>query len=188
MFCPKCGSQLPEHAAFCGTCGASLNAVPAPNPIQEPPVAAPIQTPAQPVPQPVPQQIPVVTAPVAVAAPAETLKKKKTGLIVGIIAGVVVLLVGTFAVLWLTGIISFGEEKQNGKQEETQQTKPADDAEEPESADESINPEDMSDGIDPNEMIGQEDQPIGDTMEDTSVDTEYPEGDVIEAPSVDEPT
>ena len=26
MFCPKCGSQLPDGAAFCGSCGNKLNA------------------------------------------------------------------------------------------------------------------------------------------------------------------
>ena len=40
MFCPNCGSQLPDEAAFCGNCGTRLN--PQPQPEADP--VAPAQT------------------------------------------------------------------------------------------------------------------------------------------------
>lgn len=40
MFCPNCGKQLPEGSAFCGACGAKLDAAP---PVQPPPQQASIQ-------------------------------------------------------------------------------------------------------------------------------------------------
>jgi len=39
-FCPKCGNQIAEGAAFCGSCGAQLGAVPA-TPVSAPPGSAP---------------------------------------------------------------------------------------------------------------------------------------------------
>lgn len=33
MFCPQCGSQLPDGSAFCGKCGAQLGAAPASAPV-----------------------------------------------------------------------------------------------------------------------------------------------------------
>lgn len=29
MFCPKCGNQLPDRAAFCTSCGSPMNSQPA---------------------------------------------------------------------------------------------------------------------------------------------------------------
>lgn len=41
MYCPKCGTQLPDGTAFCSSCGANLNGAAAPG-------AAPNTTPPQP--------------------------------------------------------------------------------------------------------------------------------------------
>ncbi len=41
MYCPKCGTQLPDGTAFCSSCGANLNGTAAPN-------AAPNTPPQQP--------------------------------------------------------------------------------------------------------------------------------------------
>ena len=56
MFCPKCGTSLPDGAKFCASCGSSLDtdatvqvAAPAPQPAQQyTQPAAPQQTPVQP--------------------------------------------------------------------------------------------------------------------------------------------
>ncbi len=54
-FCPKCGSQVPEGAQFCATCGTAFAAAPAPN-------AAPAYNPAPqyapaPAPAPAPKKV-----------------------------------------------------------------------------------------------------------------------------------
>ena len=67
MQCPTCGATVPDGVRFCGACGTDLAAAP------------------QPVPPPVQ---PTVPAPEA-QAPA---RKRHTGLIIGIVVGVVVLL------------------------------------------------------------------------------------------------
>lgn len=75
MFCTRCGTGNPEGNAFCSNCGAPLR----PAAAQPPPV--------------MPQYNPQYQG-YAPAAP----KKKKTGLIIGIIAGLVVLLGAAAAV------------------------------------------------------------------------------------------
>ena len=50
MFCPNCGTQVSDSAAFCPSCGARL-AAPAPAPTTEPVQPAPTPAPMQPVPQ-----------------------------------------------------------------------------------------------------------------------------------------
>lgn len=75
MFCQKCGSENPENAQFCKSCGAALH-----NPVAQ-------SNPAPAVP-PTFQQ-PVFQQPVTVQPP----KKKKKGKIVGIVVGAIVVLV-----------------------------------------------------------------------------------------------
>ena len=57
MFCPNCGKEIPDGAAFCGECGTSLAAPAAP--VESAPEAAPVE--------PAPEAAP--EAPVAEAAP-----------------------------------------------------------------------------------------------------------------------
>lgn len=57
MFCPNCGKEIPDGAAFCGECGTSLAAPAAP--VESAPEAAPVE--------PAPEAAP--EAPVADAAP-----------------------------------------------------------------------------------------------------------------------
>ncbi len=75
MFCPNCGTQLPDDAGFCGNCGTRLNAQPAP---QATP-ATPDQgyMPYPPMDQGIPYEMP--------QAP----KKSKLPLLIGIIAAAV---------------------------------------------------------------------------------------------------
>ncbi len=71
MFCPKCGSQIPDGAMFCSICGEKLGQPVAPNaetapveaPVVEPVVEAPVETPVF--------ETPVFETPV-VEAPVET--------------------------------------------------------------------------------------------------------------------
>ena len=68
MFCPYCGKQIPNEAAFCMACGNKINApqqqAPAQQPVQQAPTQQPIQQPVQqaPVQQPIPEQ-PTYTQP-----------------------------------------------------------------------------------------------------------------------------
>ena len=71
MFCPKCGNQVPDGAAFCNACGNKLEAQAAPQPAYATPVQqqSAYQAPQQPAYQAVQQ--PVYVAPVQQqAAPA----------------------------------------------------------------------------------------------------------------------
>ena len=61
MFCPSCGSQVPDESKFCPSCGASFNSPAA--------AAQPAATP-QPTEAPVPGTSPVSAPPVPSAAPA----------------------------------------------------------------------------------------------------------------------
>lgn len=80
MFCPNCGTQLPDDAKFCGQCGTSI-----PNAVQPP--EAPAQTaPAEPAAEPQP------SAPIPGPVPAEPIltgRKHSTGIVVGLIAAAV---------------------------------------------------------------------------------------------------
>lgn len=80
MFCPKCGKPLVDNAKFCTGCGASVTAVP----------GAPVSAPP--------------AAPVAAAN-----SGKKTGVVLAIIAGVlvVILLLTWLVISWLTGFTMF---------------------------------------------------------------------------------
>ena len=125
MFCPKCGKQVSEGAAFCNSCGASISRVQQPPvqrtpvqrpPIQQPPIQqpqtqyrqAPVRQPQaqaqyrQPPVQPPQQQYrqPQSSYP---QAPAPQPKKRHTGLIVALI--VLILAAGTVLALFLTSVI-----------------------------------------------------------------------------------
>ena len=104
MFCSKCGTQLPDGAAFCSNCG---NAVAAP--------AAPVAPVA-----PVAPAAPVYEAPVAPVAPAAPVyqqpvapqpapKKKGNALIIAIVAIIAALAV-TAGVLFATGVFGGDDE------------------------------------------------------------------------------
>lgn len=69
MNCPNCGSQMPDGAKFCATCGSAMAAAPAPAPApQEAGVATNAQsTPAAP--QPAAAQHPVYATPSQQATP-----------------------------------------------------------------------------------------------------------------------
>ena len=52
MFCPKCGSQVPDGIKFCPTCGNPMQAAaPAPQPVYQEPAPQPVYQ--EPAPQPV---------------------------------------------------------------------------------------------------------------------------------------
>jgi hypothetical protein len=74
MFCPNCGTQLPDEAAFCGNCGTRINNQPAPQPYQ-----------AQPAPMNPDQMYPPYGEQVQPAP-----KKNRLPLLLGLIGGIVV--------------------------------------------------------------------------------------------------
>lgn len=82
MFCTKCGTQIPDDTKFCPNCGTSL-------------------TPLSEVPRPAPGAEPVSDPPFAFTVNAEKPAKKKTGLLIGLIAGGVVLVIGIVVLLTL---------------------------------------------------------------------------------------
>ncbi len=92
--CVNCGSAMAPGELFCNKCGARAGAAPAPKPAQAqaptPQISSqprPTQAPVQPVPQ-------VPTQPRSTQAPAPQLKKKsKAGLVIGLCAGGVALIV-----------------------------------------------------------------------------------------------
>ena len=69
MFCPYCGTQLPDGSAFCGNCGKPLsqqpagNAAPAAQPAGMPPAPAPQPGNVPPAPAPQPGNVPPATPP-----------------------------------------------------------------------------------------------------------------------------
>ncbi|MBQ7032822.1 MAG: zinc-ribbon domain-containing protein [Clostridia bacterium] len=116
MFCKNCGNQIPDEAKFCKHCGGSLQGVSAPSVNtcsacgaqntegaqfcracgKQMGGSAPVQ-PSAPMGQPVPP------------------KKKNTGLIVGIIAAAVILLVAVaLGVVYAFGFLD-GEKEESGK-------------------------------------------------------------------------
>ena len=68
MFCPNCGKENPDGAAFCTECGLSFASVAAPAAPAPEPEAAPA-APAEPAPAAVPESPAAESAPVAEAAP-----------------------------------------------------------------------------------------------------------------------
>lgn len=114
MYCPKCGTQLSDHAKFCSKCGAMLKAPAQAPAAPQPAPQAPAQTPQTPVTQQRPQapvqepvtqqrpQAPIQPKPQAVS-PAETpspapKKKSKAPLIIALVA--VFVLLAALAVWW----------------------------------------------------------------------------------------
>lgn len=88
MFCPKCGTQLPDGSKFCGNCGAQLGAAPAQ------PAGASQVPPAPQVPG-----VPVSAVPGG-AAPKP---KRKVGLIVAGVAAVVVVALAIWGIVSCVG-------------------------------------------------------------------------------------
>lgn len=101
-FCPNCGERLPDSAAFCPGCGSPIAARPAAPAAPEAAPAAPFY-PSEPAYSPEPSYY----APSPAPAPA---KKKKTGLIIGLIAGLVLIGV-VLLILFLTGVLGGGAAK-----------------------------------------------------------------------------
>ncbi len=99
-FCKQCGAALPADVAFCPFCGAPIDKEALENaaaPVEAPvaPVEAPVEQPAAPT-------VPYQAQPTPPAAPQK--KKSRAGLIIGVIAGVLVLLlVATGLVWWFVG-------------------------------------------------------------------------------------
>ena len=103
MYCPNCGRQNKDDAAFCMNCGNALNKASS--------GAAPVlsEEPAVSQPQPV-YQAPAYQAP--------TPKKKRTGLIIGLSVGGAVLVVAIIVLLALPGNSSVEGIWQNKKYSE----------------------------------------------------------------------
>lgn len=99
MFCPKCGKQIPDNAAFCPECGASFAAqnsetVEVNNVSQAAPAAEPT---------PAPQAAPAAE-PTPAPAKKEKKKKKGKGAIIAIILIVLAIIIGAF--ILIAGIIT----------------------------------------------------------------------------------
>ena len=107
MFCPYCGTQLPDGSAFCGNCGKPLSQQPAGN-------AAPASQPAgmPPAPAPQPGNVPPATPPdfnqqtPFDAKPAKKPFQVTRGMTIGILAVAVVAVVAI--VLAVTGVFGGG--------------------------------------------------------------------------------
>ena len=138
--CPKCKSSVDDGMKFCTNCGAQIPAAPAPE--KKAPTFAPVvpATPGEtavPTPQAEPEmgQTAVLKPPTPPAAPAPTVasrkvkqtakKKSKTGLILGIVAGVLVL---ALLACWSFGL--FGNEGLFNKPSSSQED-PDEDREDP---------------------------------------------------------
>lgn len=90
MFCPKCGSEMPDGSKFCGKCGAQIGAVPGQGASGASGMPGVSSTgPSQGAPQ-APQGVP--------GAPGTAAPRSKKGLIIGIVAAVAVVAVVIFGV------------------------------------------------------------------------------------------
>lgn len=110
MYCTNCGAPNADDAAFCTSCGTPLKAQDTNQPQEQAPAAPPqAYTPppqqayAPPPQQPYPPQQAYPQQHPGYAYPPQAPKKKKTGLIIGIVAGVVVIAIAIALVLILTG-------------------------------------------------------------------------------------
>lgn len=127
MFCPYCGTQLPDGSAFCGNCGKPLsqqpagNAAPAAQPAGMPPAPAPQPGNVPPAPAPQPGNVPPATPPdfnqqtPFNAKPAKKPFQVTRGMTIGILAVAVVAVVAI--VLAVTGVFGgggAGESSANG--------------------------------------------------------------------------
>lgn len=127
MFCPYCGTQLPDGSAFCGNCGKPLsqqpagNAAPAAQPAGMPPAPAPQPGNVPPAPAPQPGNVPPATPPdfnqqtPFDAKPAKKPFQVTRGMTIGILAVAVVAVVAI--VLAVTGVFGgggAGESSANG--------------------------------------------------------------------------
>lgn len=118
MFCPYCGTQLPDGSAFCGNCGKPLsqqpagNAAPAAQPAGLPPAPAPQPGNVPPAPAPQPGNVPPATPPdfnqqtPFDAKPAKKPFQVTRGMTIGILAVAVVAVVAI--VLAVTGVFGGG--------------------------------------------------------------------------------
>lgn len=119
MFCKYCGHQIADDSKFCEFCGKLVQHIETVTPPErEPDIPAPIgapifkevvfDEPAEPETQPMPEQIdevnepePVEEEPQAEPTPAKPKKKVNKGLVIGLIAGGVVLIAGIVAAVLL---------------------------------------------------------------------------------------
>ena len=93
MFCPNCGKELPEGAAFCNGCGAPQAQAPAPAAPAAPVYAPAPETPAYaPAPE-APAYAPVYAAPAPKQSLMDKLGKKGLAIVIGAAAAVVALIV-----------------------------------------------------------------------------------------------
>lgn len=100
MFCEKCGKEVKEGKAFCTECGAPVKQMPAAAPGQP----APPPPAAQPIPPAAAPGLPGVAAPVPQ-------KKKRTGLVVGIVVTAVVIITAVLLVVLLAFSSDTGQAK-----------------------------------------------------------------------------
>lgn len=117
MFCQNCGASNNEGAKFCASCGKPMA------PIKNEPIAtgfvAPTVQPVVNYAASVGQATPFQVEPaVAQTSQPQPPKKKKTGLLVGIIVGALVIIGAIIAVLFATGTF----DKDTKKEEKTEQT------------------------------------------------------------------
>lgn len=117
MNCPYCSNPVPEGAAFCGNCGAKMDALPAPAapPVEPAPDSEPVAAysappPAEPAPVFSPPESPVYTPPAPGVAP----KKSNRNTIIIVVVVLVLLCcccLALVAVMQLGPIISaFGSQ------------------------------------------------------------------------------
>ena len=118
MFCTNCGTNNADGVKFCSGCGMPMNNS-EPTPVQ--PQAPVYYAPVEPV------------APMA-PAPAPQKPKNNTGLIVGIIVGVLVIIGAVIAILFATGTFDTGSEKEKteetGKKKQDKENKEEEDKDE----------------------------------------------------------